>query len=72
MLRIRRTIEKLTQTRDKFAEQGADTTAMDAQIDKLQEQQEPQLDALARRHRMAREKLDEIMNEGDSNGWGNP
>jgi hypothetical protein len=68
----RRMVEQLTERRDRLAGQGGNTTGIDAQIENLQNAEESRLQTIARRHRITREQLDEIINEGDANGWSSP
>jgi hypothetical protein len=69
VVRFRRQIEAITQQRDQLAGRGVDTAQLDARIAEMQNSEETRFQEICQRRRITREQLDEIIGEGEGNGW---
>jgi len=65
-------VEGIQEQRERLAQQGINTAALDGMIQTLQARQETTFDRLARQYKISREELDQILAEGDQQGWRGP
>jgi hypothetical protein len=66
----RRGLEMMEKQRTTTAGRGRPTDALDRMLDRARQRTEDQLNKLCDSHRISRAELDQIIAEGDQQGWG--